>query len=169
MCMRVSAYSRAVAFIIRSIWVLGRWIELEIEIRLGQVIDRAIEVWLNPPTSQVTPVHQILRRSPCFHEARACNTETTAIRIRVRLSPQHLRHAIPLQLPRVSTMDPSPQRPKGHDDTLVKLNEAIEDLNRAKEVSSITPAKAVFGSTSALLPTIRVSSFSICAQRLIAG
>ena len=54
-------------------------------------------------------------------------------------------------------MDPTSQRQKGRDDVLSKLNKAIEDLNRTEEVSSVTPAKAVFGSTSALLPTIRVS------------
>ena len=55
-------------------------------------------------------------------------------------------------------MDSKTQQQKGRDDALSKLNEAIEDLNRAKEVSNITPAKAVFGSTSDLLPTIRVSN-----------
>ena len=55
-------------------------------------------------------------------------------------------------------MDSTSQRQNGRDDTLSKLNKAIEDLDRAKEASSITPAKVVFGSTSALLPTIRVSS-----------
>ena len=57
-------------------------------------------------------------------------------------------------------MDPKSQQQKGkgRDDDLSKLNEAIEDLNRAKEASNVTQAKAVFGSTSALLPTIRVSS-----------
>ena len=55
-------------------------------------------------------------------------------------------------------MDPKSQRHKGRDDTLSKLDEAIEDLNRAEEVSSITQAKTVFASTGALLPTIRVSS-----------
>ena len=64
-------------------------------------------------------------------------------------------------------MDPKSQQPKGRDDALSMLNEAIEDLNRAKEVSSITPAKTVFGSTSVLLPAIRVSSLSIC--RLLAN
>ena len=59
-------------------------------------------------------------------------------------------------------MDSKSQQPKGRDDALSKLNEAIEDLNRAKEVSNITPAKAVFGSTSDLLPTIRVSSPPTC-------
>ena len=71
-------------------------------------------------------------------------------------------HTLSLQLPRVSTMDPKSQQQKERDDALSKLNEAIEDLNRAKEISSVTPAKTVFGSVSALLPTIRVRSSSIC-------
>ena len=58
-------------------------------------------------------------------------------------------------------MVPKPQRQKRRDGALSKLNKAIEDLNRAKDVSDIAPAKAVFGSTSALLPTIRVSFVSI--------
>jgi len=48
------------------------------------------------------------------------------------------------------------QRPKGRDGVLSTLNVAIEVLNLAKEVSSITPAKAAFGSVSALLTMIRV-------------
>jgi hypothetical protein len=36
------------------------------------------------------------------------------------------------------------------------LNVAIEAMNLAKEVSSMTPAKPVFGSVSALLTMIRV-------------
>ena len=58
-------------------------------------------------------------------------------------------------------MVPKPQQQKGCDDPLLKLNEAIEDLNRAKEASTVTSAKAVFDSTGALLPAIRVSSTSI--------
>ena len=54
-------------------------------------------------------------------------------------------------------MVPKPQQQNGRDDALAKLDEAIEDLNRAKEVSSIASAKVVFSTTSALLPTIRVS------------
>ena len=54
-----------------------------------------------------------------------------------------------------------PKQQTGDDDALAKLNEAIEDLNRAKEVSSIAPVKAVFGSTSDLLPMIRVSPIPI--------
>ena len=47
---------------------------------------------------------------------------------------------------------------KRRDDVLSTLNVAIEAMNLAKEVSSVTPAKAVFGSVSALLTMIRVRS-----------
>ena len=50
------------------------------------------------------------------------------------------------------------QQPKGRDGVLSTLNVAIEATNLAKEVSSITPAKAVFGSVSILLTMIRVRS-----------
>ena len=53
-------------------------------------------------------------------------------------------------------MQAKPQRPKGRDGTLSSLNVAIETMNLAKEVSSITPAKAVFGSVSILLTMVRV-------------
>jgi len=53
-------------------------------------------------------------------------------------------------------MEADPQRPKGRDGTLSSLNIAIEAMNLAKEVSSITPAKAVFGSVSILLMMVRV-------------
>ena len=53
-------------------------------------------------------------------------------------------------------MEANPQRPKGRDGTLSSLNIAIEAMNLVKEVSSITPAKAVFGSVSILLTMVRV-------------
>ena len=53
-------------------------------------------------------------------------------------------------------MDVKPQRPKGRDGTISSLNIAIEAMNLAKEVSSITPAKAVFGSVGVLLTMVRV-------------
>lgn len=53
-------------------------------------------------------------------------------------------------------MDAKPQRPKGRDGLLSALNVAIEGLNLAKEVSGITPAKAVFGTVSVLLVMIKV-------------
>ena len=48
------------------------------------------------------------------------------------------------------------QRPKGRDATLATLNVTIDALNLAKELSSITPAKAVFGSVSILLVMVKV-------------
>jgi len=47
----------------------------------------------------------------------------------------------------------------GRDGALSLLNLAIEAMNIAKEVSSITPAKAVFGSVYVLLTIIRVFFF----------
>ena len=53
-------------------------------------------------------------------------------------------------------MEAKSQRPKGRDVTISSLNVAIEAMNLAKEVSSITPAKAVFGSVNILLTMVRV-------------
>ena len=55
-------------------------------------------------------------------------------------------------------MDADPRQQKRRDDALSLLNVAIETMNLAKEVASITPAKAVFGSVSVLLTMIRVRS-----------
>ena len=54
----------------------------------------------------------------------------------------------------VPIMDPKSQR--RHDGILSSLNVAIEAMTLAKEVSSISPAKAVFGSVSIVLTMIRV-------------
>jgi hypothetical protein len=55
-------------------------------------------------------------------------------------------------------MTSNPQRNKRHgrDNVLSSLNVAIEALNLTKEILSITPAKAVCGSVSVILATIRV-------------
>ena len=49
-------------------------------------------------------------------------------------------------------------RPKGRDAILSSLNMAIDALSLAKEISSITPAKAVFGTVTILLTMIKVRS-----------
>ena len=54
-------------------------------------------------------------------------------------------------------METKPQRPKEHKGIALALNAVIEVLDLAKELSSITPAKAVFGSVSVILRMIRVS------------
>ena len=53
-------------------------------------------------------------------------------------------------------MEAKSRRPKGRESAISALNVAIEVLNLAKEVSSITPAKAVFGSVSVILAMIKV-------------
>ena len=53
-------------------------------------------------------------------------------------------------------MDADSQRTKGRDSVLSALNIAIEALNLAKDISTIAPAQAVFGSVSILLTMIRV-------------
>ena len=53
-------------------------------------------------------------------------------------------------------MDATSQPAKRRNHALSALTAAIEALNIAKEAPSSTPAKAVFGSTSVLLTTIKV-------------
>jgi len=54
------------------------------------------------------------------------------------------------------------QRPKGREGTAEGLNAAIEATNLAERVSSIAPAKAVFGSVNDLLTQIRVCFPPLC-------
>ena len=54
-------------------------------------------------------------------------------------------------------MDANSKREKWQGGILSSLNAAIEAMNLAKELASVTPAKAVFGSVSVLLTMIRVS------------
>jgi len=50
------------------------------------------------------------------------------------------------------------QRPKGRESAVSLLNAAIEAMNLAEKISSITPAKAAFGTVSVLLTMIKVCS-----------
>ena len=59
-------------------------------------------------------------------------------------------------------METEPQQPKGRDSVISVLNGFIEVFNLAKEVSSNTPAKAVFGSVTIILAMIRVSLPGFC-------
>jgi hypothetical protein len=54
-------------------------------------------------------------------------------------------------------MNKKPHQLKHQDSTISSLNIAIEFINLAKEASSVTPAKAVFGSVSIILSMIKVS------------
>jgi len=53
------------------------------------------------------------------------------------------------------------QRPKGREDAISALNEAIDGLNPVK-TSSFPPAKAIFGSVTVLLTLIRVCFMLSC-------
>ena len=57
------------------------------------------------------------------------------------------------------------QQPKGREGAISAFNAAIEALNHTKEVSSITPAKDVFGSVIAILALIRVSLLLVFVDR----
>jgi len=61
-------------------------------------------------------------------------------------------------------MQTESQRPKGRDGAISSLNVAIEGLNLAKELSGVTPAKAVFGSASILLTMIKVCFLLFCDE-----
>ena len=61
-------------------------------------------------------------------------------------------------------MTDNSQRPKGQDGSLSALNMAIDTLNLAKEVATVTPAKAAFGSVAILLTMIRVSFLPFCDE-----
>ena len=53
-------------------------------------------------------------------------------------------------------MATKPQRPKRWDGVLPLLNAGIEAMNLAEKISSVTPAKAAFGTVGALLTMIKV-------------
>ena len=76
--------------------------------------------------------------------------------IRVLILPRNLVQPVPSQLPRPSVMTSDSQRQEGRDSTLSRLNLAIDALSIAKDISTIAPARAAFGSACALLTIIRV-------------
>jgi len=53
-------------------------------------------------------------------------------------------------------MEVRARRPKDREGTLSKLNAAIEVVNLAEKISSITPAKAAFASVGLLLTMVKV-------------
>jgi hypothetical protein len=61
------------------------------------------------------------------------------------------------------------KRQKRRDFVISSLNAVIEVSNLAKEVCSVTPAKAVFGSFSIILTMIKVGFFLRRLRRLTGG
>ena len=62
--------------------------------------------------------------------------------------------------------DKSQQLKEKDGPVLSTLNVAIDALNLAKEISSATPAKAVFGSVAILLTMIQVCLLHFCREIL---
>jgi len=58
------------------------------------------------------------------------------------------------------------QQSNRRDVALSSLNAAVQAVNLAKELSSVTPAKAVFGTVSVILTMIKVSFLTVCVERL---
>jgi len=52
------------------------------------------------------------------------------------------------------------QRPKGRENSVSLLNAAIDAMDLAEKISSITPAKAVFATVGVLLVMIKVCFLS---------
>jgi len=63
-------------------------------------------------------------------------------------------------------MEPESQQPKGREATISALHEATEAMNLAEKISSIAPAKTVFGSVGTLITLIRVCFLSSCNDLL---
>jgi len=63
-------------------------------------------------------------------------------------------------------MEAKYRRPKEQEGAISVLNAAIEAMNLAKEISSITPANAVFGSVSVILTMTRVGFLPVCVDRV---
>ena len=63
-------------------------------------------------------------------------------------------------------MATGPQRPKAREGVISTLNAAIEAMNLANKRTSITPAKAVFGSASVILTLTRVCLLLVGVVRL---
>ena len=57
-------------------------------------------------------------------------------------------------------MTTNSQRPKGRENAVSLLNAAIDAMDLAEKISSITPAKAVFATVSVILTMIKVPSSS---------
>ena len=128
------------------------WTDLGSEQRTGQVGQR-VSPLMSPPQGRNaksnSPNGRVCTR-------RATKTWTFGL-IKVRNLPYGLHATVLSQPPQVSTMEAKPQQQKRRERAISALNVAIEGLNLAKELSSITPAKVAFGSVNVILTMIKVS------------
>jgi hypothetical protein len=95
------------------------------------------------------------------------HTNDCHISIRVHCLHQSLpATTFPRSHPDFEPMDPKAKQSKRRDDVLFSLNMVIEGLDLAEKLTSITPAKAVFGTVGTILTMIRVSFFLPCEDPL---
>ena len=64
-------------------------------------------------------------------------------------------------------MEVGSQQPMEREDAMPALDTAIQTLNLAKDTSTIAPAKAVFGSVSVILSTIRVGFLPVSCRPIV--
>ena len=74
------------------------------------------------------------------------------------LSTQFSYRTVHSPLAKPVAMEAKSQRPKDRKSAISLLNAAIEAVNLAKEIASVTPAKAAFGIISVLLTMVKVRS-----------
>lgn len=112
--------------------------------------------------TRVHPVRPTASRQTAVFSLNGSGRAVCAIDCRSYQSWRHLLAARPPQLLLAPTltskfMDAKSKQSKRRDDVFSSLNVIIEGLNIAKNLSSITPAKAVFSTASVILTMIRVS------------
>jgi hypothetical protein len=66
--------------------------------------------------------------------------------------------------PNAQPTDLNARREKRHKNAIAWLNTTIDAMNLGKEVSTVAPAKAVFGTVIAILTMIKVGFFLYCLR-----
>jgi hypothetical protein len=66
--------------------------------------------------------------------------------------------------PDAQPTDLNARREKRHKNAIAWLNTTIDAMNLGKEVSTVAPAKAVFGTVIAILTMIKVGLFPYCLR-----
>lgn len=90
-----------------------------------------------------------------------------SVKVQILFHNPHVAPLFPADL--VFRMADKSQRLRRRDGIVSSLNAVVDGLNLAEELSSITPAKAVFGSVSALLTVIRVIFLPAHFSRFLAN
>jgi len=120
-----------------------------------------------PPSShnQVRSLNEfdIIVRGHSLFATGPCNDSMSLIAVGVHPHSQLARNIL-FRYVDFEPMYPNTPQPKRRNNVVSSLNVAIETLNLAKEVSGITPAKAVFGFVSVLLTMVRVSFILRCLR-----